>query len=134
MIVEDQFLIAKQLEWILRGAGHTVVGVASTLAEASALAESSKPDLAMVDISLADGVSGMKVAETLTRTTGTNVVFVTANGRRLDGDFHGAIGFVEKPFTKVGVTTAVTYLKAILRDNASRMPNPPSLVLAPELR
>ncbi len=65
LIVEDEALIAVVLADSLEGAGHEVMGPASTMAEALALCEALRPELALLDINLRDGSSGVDVARAL---------------------------------------------------------------------
>jgi response regulator NasT len=58
LIVEDQFLIAKQLETIAAQAGHGIVGLAANGQQACDLALSTAPDVVFVDISLGKGLRG----------------------------------------------------------------------------
>src|SRR5450631_752875 len=59
MIIEDEPIIAMDLESILEGLGHTVVGVARTEKEALHMAAVMHPKLVLADIQLADGSSGL---------------------------------------------------------------------------
>ena len=134
LIVEDQFLVAKQLEWIVEEAGHIVVGSAATREEACSLAATGPIDLAFVDVSLGDGSSGLDVAHDLARHTEARVVFATANRRRLPDDYCGAIGVVEKPFTQSGILSALTYVAARMRNGTEPLSKPESLQLSPSYR
>ena len=66
LIVEDDMLIALDVEHALREAGYDVCGVATSEAEALELAERLRPEMAVVDISLGPG-DGRVVAKTLCR-------------------------------------------------------------------
>lgn len=132
LIVEDQFLIAKQVEMILRGAGYGVAGTATNQADAIRLAAAAEPDLALVDLSLADGITGMVIGRWIAENTGAAVVFTTANMRRLPVDLCGAVGVLEKPFTKFELLSAMRYLAARLADDRHQPPRPNGLILSPE--
>ena len=131
LIVEDQFLIAKQVEMVVSAAGHQVVGIAGTFGEACQMAMATDPDVAFVDLSLADGVTGEAVGQFIKETCQTQIVYTTANVRRLPTDLSGALGVIEKPFTKGGLVAALVYIAAIIRNR--RLPDtvPSSLRLAP---
>ncbi|MBX9738613.1 MAG: response regulator [Beijerinckiaceae bacterium] len=62
LIVEDEFLIALDLEDLLTGFGHDVCGIAASAEEAERMARDLKPDLVLTDISLAHGSSGLDAA------------------------------------------------------------------------
>jgi two-component system, response regulator PdtaR len=99
---------------ILRVAGHAVTGDASTAAEAFRLAELTQPDLVFVDLSLADGVTGVEIGRSMVERFGAAVVFMTANARRIPDDYCGAIGVIEKPFARDDLLSAMRYLTARL--------------------
>lgn len=52
LVVEDEFLIAMDFEWLLANNGWRVLGPAATVTEALALLESQTPDLALLDVNL----------------------------------------------------------------------------------
>ena len=131
LIVEDHLLIAKQLELIALSAGHDVVGTAATGDEARALVQTTEPDIVFLDVSLAGPSSGIDVASFITEQCETHVVFTTANRRRLPSDFCGAIGVVEKPFTRAGLLSALRYMAARIRDTRDLLSAPDSLQLSP---
>ncbi|MCB8821844.1 response regulator [Microvirga rosea] len=118
LIIEDEILIALELETLLQEAGHDVVGVAPSSSEALKLARNLKPDLAFVDIHLADGPTGVDVARQLTSQLGTTVLFMTANTKRIPEDFAGARGVISKPYTERGVREALAYILADREDGA----------------
>lgn len=113
LIVEDEALVALEVESILSMAGHEPLGVADDLPSAMAVVEAEMPDLALVDIQLARGASGLEVAEAL-KARGIPTLFATGNcpSERRD-DL--AIGCLHKPFTDRSLTGAVEAVAAILR-------------------
>lgn len=130
MIVEDEMLLAFELECEVEAAGHEVVGTASSRAEAFELIDRSAPDFAFVDIQLKDGPTGQEIGR---RLASDNIpfVFVTGNLKRIPDDFAGAIGAIEKPYTANGLQNALRYIESAVRGSV-REKAPPSLVLAPQ--
>ncbi len=112
LIVEDEILIALELESLLQDLGHDVVGIAATYQEALAQGQDRTPDLAFVDIHLADGPTGVDVSRYLASELGVTVLFMTANAKRIPEDFAGARGLIAKPYTERGVKEALTYIMA----------------------
>nr|WP_246179660.1 response regulator [Microvirga thermotolerans] len=112
LIVEDEILIALELESLLQDVGHDVVGIAASSADALRLARDLKPDLAFVDIHLADGPTGVDVARHLAARLDVAVLFMTANAKRIPEDFAGALGVIAKPYTERGVREALAYVLA----------------------
>ena len=131
LIVEDEALIAMELEGLVEDAGHTVAGWASTAEEAMVLVEATKPDLAFVDLQLADGYTGMDVARFIGEKHRSIVVFMTANPRWLPDDLQGAVGVMAKPYTMNGVLAALRYLHEGIRRPPPVSERPPGFTLSP---
>ena len=112
LIVEDEILIALELESLLQDLGHDVVGMAASSGDALSLGQEIKPDLAFVDIHLADGPTGVDVARHLAAQHRVTVLFMTANTKRIPEDFAGAWGVIAKPYTERGVREALGYVMA----------------------
>ncbi|MBZ6076698.1 response regulator [Microvirga puerhi] len=112
LIVEDEILIALELESLLQDAGHDVVGIASSSAEALKLGRNLNPDLAFVDIHLSDGPTGVEVARQFSAQLDVPVLFMTANTKRIPEDRAGACGVIAKPYTERGVREALNYVLA----------------------
>jgi DNA-binding response OmpR family regulator len=130
LIVEDQAILGMELEFVLEQAGHHVVGVAFDSRQALALAVETRPDLAVVDINLKDGRTGVSVAEKMVSELGVTVVFATAEPELIPDQFGGAYGVVVKPYSAPSVHAAVDYCLA-LRDGIDPGPRPGELRLAP---
>ena len=131
LIVEDEALLAMHLENFLEEEGHTVVGTAISSQEAAELAGEVEMDLALVDIHLIDGPTGVDVARYIAQSRGVAVVFMTANPKRIPEDFVGAVGVVAKPYTNHGLSSALRFLISAVRSPPPPMPGPASLKLAP---
>lgn len=110
LVVEDEILIALELESLLQDLGHDVVGIAASSADALSLGRDLKPDLAFVDIHLSDGPTGVDVARHLSSEHEVTVLFMTANAKRIPEDFAGAWGVIAKPYTERGVREALAYV------------------------
>lgn len=130
LVVEDEVLIALELEYLLQDLGYVTVGVAGTSAEAIALGRSTSPDVALVDIHLIDGPTGVDVARALSADARTTVVFMTANSKRIPEDFAGAFGVIAKPYSERVVASALTYV-AERRAGGRPETAPDGLSLAP---
>lgn len=130
LLVEDQAILGMELEFALEHAGHTVVGIAADARQAMSLAAQTRPELAIVDINLRDGKTGILIAETIGREFGVTVLFATAEPELLPEQFAGAYGVVVKPYSAPSVHQAVEYCLA-LRDGEDPGPRPEQLRLAP---
>ena len=72
LIVEDEFLVALDLEEIVCQAGYRVVGIISDVKGAEALSE--PPAAAFVDLNLRDGPTGGIIAKQLAAKFGTRII------------------------------------------------------------
>lgn len=98
LIVEDDSLIALDVELVLAAAGYDVCGVASSEAQALGLAAELRPDMAVVDISLSPG-DGRVVAKTLCGAYATKVLFATGQCDEVAGlQGTGAVACLPKPY------------------------------------
>lgn len=124
LIVEDEYLVAADLEAALEELGYSCAGIAPDLETALTLA-ANKPDLALVDIHLRDGQTGPLIAERLARDHDVAVLFVTANPRMaLDASPPGVIGVLNKPCREDVVAAAVAY--ALQTKGGAPLLSPPS--------
>jgi len=79
MIVEDEWLLASELERQLTELGYTVVAVESSGEEALAKAGVAKPDIAIMDVGLAGKIKGTDVATQLWEQFQVPIIFLTAH-------------------------------------------------------
>ena len=77
MIVEDEALIALDLEMQVETAGHHVVAIAASADQAVERAAAARPDIALMDIRLAGGSSGADAARRLYDRWGIRCLFVS---------------------------------------------------------
>jgi two-component system, response regulator PdtaR len=99
LLVEDEPFIALDLELLVQAEGHEVVGVADAHDEAVSLAQAARPDAALIDVNLRDGLTGPAICRVLTSDYGVRSAFVTGNSEHLPPDRAGALAVVDKPFT-----------------------------------
>lgn len=127
IIVEDEALLALELESEVEAAGHTVIGVAADSASAMTLIEKESADFAFVDIHLLDGPTGVDVGRFLA-SKDIPYVFVSGNVKRIPPDFAGAVGAIEKPYTVNGLQNALEYLHAMISGKDALIV-PPNLIM-----
>ena len=121
LVVEDEVIVAF-LEAALLDEGHRVVGFARDARSAKVLAGDKRPDLALVDVHLTDGETGLDVARPLTG-IGIPVLFMTANADLLPDDLAGALGVIPKPVAEHVLKRAVDY--AVARNSGEQFGIPP---------
>jgi CheY-like chemotaxis protein len=109
LIIEDEVLIALDLENIVEGLGHRTIGIARTRAEAIALSKKKRPGLILADIQLADGSSGLEAVNDLLTTFEVPVIFITAYPERfLTGERPEPAFLVSKPYQQSTVSALVS--------------------------
>lgn len=110
MIIEDETIIAMDLKGIVQSMGHDVTGIARTHAAAVDLAGRVRPTLALADIQLADGSSGLDaINEILGQIGEVPVIFITAFPERLlTGERPEPAFLISKPYTEDQVRSAIS--------------------------
>ena len=110
LIIEDEAVIALELEALIHDCGHSVTSVARTRDAARRLGAKERPDLILADIRLADGSSGIDAVNDLLRDLGDiPVIFITAYPERLlTGERPEPAFLITKPFTEAQVRAAVS--------------------------
>jgi CheY-like chemotaxis protein/DNA-directed RNA polymerase specialized sigma24 family protein len=83
LVIEDEPIIAMEIEELVRSLGHRITGTARTHAEAVAIVSKSKPGLILADIQLADGSSGIEAVNEILASFDLPVIFITAYPERL---------------------------------------------------
>jgi DNA-directed RNA polymerase specialized sigma24 family protein len=99
LIIEDEPMIAMDLESIVEGLGHRVTGVARTHGEALKAVDKTKPGLVLADIQLADGSSGLDAVNEMLASLSVPVIFITAYpDRLLTGERPEPAFLITKPY------------------------------------
>jgi DNA-directed RNA polymerase specialized sigma24 family protein/CheY-like chemotaxis protein len=118
LIIEDEPIIAMDLETIVRDLGHGVTGVAVTRDEAVALAMARRPGLVLADIQLADDSSGIDAVKDILAQFEVPVIFITAFPERLlTGERPEPTFLITKPFQRSTVKAAIS--QALFFDSAT---------------
>lgn len=123
LIIEDESVIAMDLESLVEGLGHSVIGIARTHKEALKLAETKRPGLILADIQLADGSSGLDAVNDLLKSFSVPVIFITAYPERfLTGERPEPAFLIAKPFQPVNVSAVIS--QALFFQQSARQKNP----------
>ncbi|GAB4050662.1 sigma 54-interacting transcriptional regulator [Spirosoma litoris] len=109
LVVEDEFLIAHDLQRILIKAGYQVIGLAGSVAEAKAIVADQTPDIVLLDIFLDGDETGIDLAHWLNE---QSIPFVFLSANLTDGLLEAAkqtqpFGFLTKPFREKDVLTTL---------------------------
>ena len=128
VIIEDEPLIALDLERLVRDLGHRVVKIARTEGQAVEAVKAARPGLILADIQLADGGSGLDAVNEILRSFSTPVIFVTAFPQRLlTGKRPEPTFLITKPFSPSNVKAVIS--QALFFDVRGR-PEAPRLASA----
>ncbi|MBF0860044.1 response regulator [Gluconobacter sp. LMG 31484] len=112
LIIEDEPIIAMDIQDLVERCGHKIAGVAHTEADAVELAAKTKPGLILADINLGGGGDGMQAVGRILRTHEAPVIFVTAYPERLlTGETQEPSFVITKPFEPM--TLAVATYQAV---------------------
>lgn len=99
LIIEDEPLIAMDIEGLVTDIGHEAIGIARTRSEATAMAAKLTPDIILSDIQLADGSSGIDAVNDILKSINVPVIFITAYPERLlTGERAEPTFLMTKPF------------------------------------
>ena len=99
LIIEDEPLIAIDLESVVHGLGHRVTSIARTHREAVEAAQKARPGLVLADIQLADGSSGLDAVNEILQHFDVPIIFITAFPERLlTGERPEPTFLIGKPF------------------------------------
>jgi AmiR/NasT family two-component response regulator len=120
LIVEDEYVVASDLQFILENAGYSVIGIAASVSEAQELIEAQKPDVVLLDIFLQGKQTGIDLAGQLTL-AGIPFIYLSANSNQSVLEQAKATqpyGFIVKPFREKDILIT---LQMILYRHAHRI-------------
>lgn len=109
LIIEDEAIIAADIESLVRELGHRVTGTAATHTEAVEAVRQKRPGLVLADIQLADGSSGIDAVKEILQDLDVPVIFITAFPERLlTGERPEPTFLITKPFQPETVKAAIS--------------------------
>lgn len=109
LIIEDEPIIAMDIESIVLDLGHEVTGIAATHSEALNLVQQKRPGLILADIQLADDSSGIDAVRDILQEADVPVIFITAFPERLlTGERPEPTFLITKPFHPTTVRAAIS--------------------------
>ncbi len=115
LIIEDEPIIALDIATTVERNGHTVVGIATTHAEAVALARRDPPGLILADIQLQDDSSGIEAVQEILHIASVPVIFVTAFPERLlTGERPEPAFLITKPFDPDTLNVSISQALAVV--------------------
>ncbi len=112
LIIEDEPIIAMDIEELVAGCGHRVIGVAASETEAVEIAARQRPGLILADINLGAGGDGTLAVARILKHLDAPVIFVTAYPERLlTGEALEPAFVITKPFEPL--TLAIATYQAV---------------------
>lgn len=119
LIIEDEPLVAMDLESIVTSLGHRVMAMARTHTEAVEAVDQHRPGLVLADIQLADGSSGLQAVNQILKSKDLPVIFITAFPERLlTGARPEPVFLITKPFRVDAVKAIIS--QVLFFDTKSR--------------
>lgn len=126
LIIEDEPMIAMDLESIVEGLGHRVTATARTHDEAVKAVRKQVPGLVLADIQLADGSSGLDAVNEMLGSIEVPVIFITAYpDRLLTGERPEPAFLITKPYQPDTVKAIVS--QALFFERRARLRDRPSV-------
>ncbi len=110
LIVEDESIVAKDIQQSLKKLGYTVVGVCSTGQDAINVAEETKPDLVLMDIMLKGDMSGIEAATHIREKWNIPIIYLTAyadESTLTKAKISEPYGYIIKPFKEIDLHTSI---------------------------
>jgi DNA-binding response OmpR family regulator len=122
MIAEDDQMIADVTEQVMTLAGYHVCGIARTVADAIDLGRHYKPDLAVLDLRLADGRMATEIVAELSALDGLGVLYSTGNISRVMLTVADGHACLRKPYS---IRTLLRSLEIVTDIVARKTVSPP---------
>jgi DNA-binding response OmpR family regulator len=135
LIAEDDLMIADMIEEILVEDGYEVCGIARTVAEGVELGQRHKPDLAVLDLRLADGGLGTEIAARLGGLAHLGVLYATGNAAQVHLTAVNGHGCLAKPYVADDLLRSLKIVRNMAATGTVSQPFPHGFqVLAPAIR
>lgn len=128
LLAEDDALIAMDMEMMLQAGGHEVLGPAANFEVALSLLRDVRPDVAVLDIGLKNGDSGIELARTLRYDWDIPVLFVSGEPTRARNASDVGVGVLTKPVSQSALLKSLDAVTAVARGEVVTAP-PPQLEL-----
>lgn len=110
LIVEDESIIAKDIQNSLKKLGYTVAATCSSGEDAIKTTEDMKPDLVLMDIMLKGTIGGIEAAEQIRKKYNIPIVFLTAyadDATLAKAKVTEPYGYIIKPFKEIDIYTSI---------------------------
>lgn len=110
IIVEDESIVAKDIQHSLKKLGYNVLGICSTGEDAIKSVEELGPDIVLMDIMLKGSMNGIEAAAKIRETNNIPVIFLTAyadENTLSKAKVSEPFGYIIKPFKEIDLHTSI---------------------------
>jgi two-component sensor histidine kinase/DNA-binding response OmpR family regulator len=128
LVAEDDLMIADMIEEALIDAGYGVCGIARTVPEAVRFGQQHRPDLAIIDMKLADGGLGTEIVSQLADGPRMGVLYATGNSALIGAQAEGD-AYIAKPYLNADLMRALKLVEQIVSDGFATPPFPHGFAL-----
>jgi two-component sensor histidine kinase/DNA-binding response OmpR family regulator len=127
LIAEDELIIADMISDVLVENGYDICAIARSVAEAIELGEAHRPDLAVIDLHLADGGLGTAIAHRLRRHGRLGVLYMTGGANDIALTANDGEAWLRKPFALRNLVAALKIVEQIVNGTDAAPPFPSGL-------
>ena len=110
LIVEDESIVAKDIQHSLMKLGYSVAGIASNSEKALDIVRTDQPDIVLMDIMLKGELNGIQTAEIIRKQYAIPVVFLTAyadESTLAKAKVTEPYGYIIKPYKEIDLQTSI---------------------------
>jgi len=129
LIAEDELMIADMVEETLVSNGYEVCGIARTVDDAVALGRRHKPDLAVIDLRLADGGYGTQIAAQLDGPDRFGILYASGNIPRVTLNAANGEACLIKPYSSADLLRGLAIVAEIIATGRASPPFPGGFTL-----
>lgn len=128
ILAEDEILIAMEIEATLEDNDYEVCGTAVTAGDAVRLAERHKPDIALVDVNLANGTNGLDAVREIRSRFEIPAIIVSGHADEAAARHAGAVGWMAKPYRADDLMALMSYTLEVLGGSVPAGPVPKGFI------
>jgi DNA-binding response OmpR family regulator len=128
LIVEDNVMIADMVEEVLLANGYDVCGIVDTVAQGVALCREHKPDLAIIDLRLADGELGTNMAAQRVPFGKLGILYATGNMSQIHLTLADGHACIAKPYSAHSLLAGLRLVTQIVEEGHAVPPFPPGFL------
>lgn len=125
LIAEDNFMIADMVEEVLVANGYEVCALVDTVSEGVALCRLHNPDLAIIDLRLADNELGTQMAAQLAPFGKLGILYATGNRSQVELTAVDGHASLNKPYSAADLLRGLQLVTQMVATGRAEPPFPP---------